>query len=127
MSSDASPNPFDGPQLQSTTFSRADMTACRLDGVNLSDALVYALMTNATFRNCNMTGTAFDDVNLTGARFDNIDLSRVTMDNVNLSGLQITNANLSNASIKQADMTGMTINDIPVADLLAAYEAQVSK
>jgi hypothetical protein len=45
---------------------------------------------------------------------------------VNLAGLKIVKANLAGASITQGRMEGMTIDGIPVSDLLAAYRASKS-
>jgi len=42
---------------------------------------------------------------------------------VNLANLRIQDADLRNASIDDSLTAGMTINGIPLADLLAAYRA----
>jgi hypothetical protein len=46
---------------------------------------------------------------------------------VNLSGLQISAADLRRASIEDSLMEGMTIDGIPVAELIAAYGALNAK
>ncbi len=75
----------------------------------------------------NLSGSTFTDVNLTDAAFTDVNLSNTTISDANLSGLQIRNANLRNASIADSLTDGMTINGIPVTDLLAAYRASAQK
>ena len=104
-------NPFDGDQLQDSTYARADMARARFDGVNLDGAHFFAVLTNATFSDTNLAGASFDDVNLAGATFTN----------VNLSGARIENANLSNVDIRYANYEGMRIEGVLVTELLEAH------
>lgn len=105
-------DPFNGPQLQGHSYSRADMSESNFDGVNLASSRFYAVLSDATFSDTNLVRASFDDVNLGAARFHNINLQCATFDNINFSNARITNANL----------TGMTINGILVSDLLEAYQ-----
>ena len=104
-------HPFDGEQLQGTTWARADMARARFDGVNLDGAHFFAVLTNATFGDTNLAGAAFDDVNLAGASFSN----------VNLSGARIENANLSDVDVRNANYAGMRIEGVLVTELLEAH------
>ena len=106
-----SDDPFDGEQLQDSTYARADMARTRFDGVNLDAAHFFAVLTNATFGDTNLAGASFDDVNLSGAAFAN----------VNLSGARIENANLADADIRNANYAGMRIEGVLVTELLEAY------
>jgi uncharacterized protein YjbI with pentapeptide repeats len=69
----------------------------------------------------NLTGSSFIDVNLAGTTFRDVSLDGSTLQNVNLSGLCIRDANLRGASISDSATEGMTVQGIPLADLLAAY------
>ena len=71
----------------------------------------------------NLSGSTFTNVKLAGAAFEDVDLSGASIHNAKLSGLQISDANLTGASITESLTDGMTINGIPLADLLAAYRA----
>ena len=68
-----------------------------------------------------LSGSIFTDVKLSGAVFEDVNLAEGRLQNVNLSGLRIANANLRGASIVDSMTDGMTINGIPLADLIAAY------
>ena len=106
-----SANPFDGEQLQDSTYARADMARTRFDGVNLDGAHFFAVLTNAAFGDTNLAHATFDDVNLSGATFTN----------VNLSGARIENANLSDADIRNANYAGMRIEGVLVTELLEIH------
>jgi uncharacterized protein YjbI with pentapeptide repeats len=45
------------------------------------------------------------------------------VDQVNLAGLRLSRANLAGASITNCRLEGMTVEGIPVTDLLKAYRA----
>lgn len=82
---------------------------------------------------CGLSGSTFIDVNLSNCRLDNVNFSGASIHNANLSGwrvddanfrgLQVSNADLSGAAISHCMTEGMTIDGIPVADLMAAYRA----
>lgn len=104
-------DPFDGPDLQDLTYSRANMSRSNFDGVNLAESRFFAVLSDATFSDTNLARAVFDDVNLGDARFHNINLENASFDNINLSNSRIDNANLQ----------GMTINGILVSELLRVY------
>jgi uncharacterized protein YjbI with pentapeptide repeats len=122
MSNHKEGHPFDGPQLQGKHYQRADMSDTNFDGVNLSGARFYAVMTNAKFKDTNLSGADFEDVSLASARFHDVNISGATITNANLSGLTIRGATLADAKIEDADLTGMRINGVLVSDLFDAYE-----
>ncbi|MBM7068539.1 pentapeptide repeat-containing protein [Actibacterium sp. 188UL27-1] len=122
MSEQEHANPFDGPQMQSVHYKRADMAGANFDGVNLEDARFYAVLTKAKFTDTNLQDVDFDDVNLANGRFNNVDLSGAAITNANLSKLTVRGATLAHADIQDADLTGMRINGVLVTDLFHAYE-----
>ena len=73
--------------------------------------------------NADLSRSTFDDVNLSGTTFRDVSLSAASMQDVNLAVLEIRDANLTGASIAESKTDGMTIDGIPVSELLAAYRA----
>lgn len=79
-------------------------------------------MSGSSFTDVSLIGARFNDVNLAGATINDANMSDWRVQNVNLTRLQINcNADLTGASIAESVTDGMTIDGIPVADLLAAY------
>ncbi|MEN5275735.1 pentapeptide repeat-containing protein [Brucella sp. TWI432] len=102
MSDTPKNTPFDGPQLQGEHYHRADMSSTNFDGVNLSEARFYAVLSKAKFNDVNMTG--------------------ISITNANMTGITISGVTLVDADIKDADLTGMRINGVLVSALFEAYE-----
>lgn len=73
--------------------------------------------------NANLTGSTFTDVCLAAARFSDVNLAGATFQDINLAGARFDDVNLSGAAIARANIEGMTLDGIPVTDLLAAYRA----
>jgi len=71
---------------------------------------------------CNLAGSRFSDVNLKDASFQDINLRMSRFRDVNLSGAQFADVDLSNASIVDSRIDGLTLNGVPVADLLRTYK-----
>lgn len=117
-------DPFDGQSMPDAHYQRADMARSLFDGVNLSDARFYAVLTRAAFTDTDLGEALFDDVNLGGATFCNVNLAGCTVTGANLSNVRFDGISLVNATIDNADLTGMRINGILVTDLLAAYARQ---
>lgn len=105
-------NPFTGPQIDESVFDKASMANSRFNGVDLHGAFFYAVLKDATFRDCNMAGVEFDDVNLSQSTFNNINLAGTTFRAINFSNVEISDANLE----------GMKINGILVSELLEHYK-----
>ena len=115
-------NPFTSPDLTGTHCARATMVNAHFDGLNLSGAQFFAVLTDATFTDTNLANATFDDVNLGGSSLNNVNLSNSKITYANLSNLNISGVTLENASISDANLEGMRLNCILVTDLLAAYE-----
>ena len=98
----------------------------RLNATRRSVEATDVNMAGSSFVNVNLSNAVFDDVNLSNAVFDDVNLTDAKIRNVNLTALQINHGNLSNAAIVNCRTEGMTIDGIPVADLLAAYRASRS-
>lgn len=113
--------PFDGPQLQDEYCDSAIMTGSHFDGVNLTNAKLFVIMTRVSFTDANLGLTEFHNVNLGDARFNNNNMAGVTITNANLCQLSIDEALLVGAQFQTADLTGMAINGVLVADLSAVY------
>ena len=94
-------DPFTGPQLKDSVFTRASMERSDFDGVNLSSSRFYAVLDGSRFEECRMNSVAFDDINLSDSSFNNINFSRV--------------------KITDAKFDGMRIDGILVTDLLETY------
>jgi hypothetical protein len=75
----------------------------------------------AEFANVDLGDACFQDVNLAGARFNDVSLAGTTFEDVSLSGATISDANCSGLSIRNACYDRMTIEDIPVTELLRVY------
>jgi len=84
-------------------------------------------LSGSSFTDVNLSGATFTDVDLARAKVENANLSGLRVRNVNLSGLQISAADLRRASIEDSLMESMTIDGIPVAELIAAYGALNAK
>jgi len=100
------------------------------------------------FRHANMSGAVFEDVDLSGAKFFNVNLQGAEIGAVDFGGASfscmntgedrarepvifnaiefedctIQNSFFWNTKLVNCDLTGMTIDGIPVTDMLEAYE-----
>ncbi|UCF16149.1 MAG: pentapeptide repeat-containing protein [Phycisphaerales bacterium] len=100
------------------------------------------------FRHANMSGAVFEDVDLSGAKFFNVNLRGAEIGAVDFGGASfscmntgedrprvpvvfnaiefedctIQNSFFWNTKLVNCDLTGMTIDGIPVTDMLEAYK-----
>ena len=81
-------------------------------------------LSGSIFKKVNLSGSHYDDVNMSGSSFDDVNMSGWRINDVNLAGLRLAKANLAGASITGCRYDGMTIDGIPVTDLLDAYRAR---
>jgi uncharacterized protein YjbI with pentapeptide repeats len=81
-------------------------------------------LSGAEFLNCKLAGAKFDDVNLSHALFHNVSLKNAKFDDVNLSHVVIHNANCSHLALEDACVEGMTIQGIPVKQMIELYRKQ---
>ncbi len=84
-------------------------------------------LTGSSFTDVNLSRSTFQNVHFVGAQFEDANLSGWSILNANLAGLKIKNADMRGASIAGSLTAGMTIDGIPVADLMAAYRALTAK
>ena len=73
--------------------------------------------------NINLSGGDYVNINLSGCSFEDVNMSGWQVRKANLSGLRIDGANLAGASIVNGRLDGMTIEGIPVTELLAYWRA----
>jgi uncharacterized protein YjbI with pentapeptide repeats len=99
----------------------------QLNGIRRLIQAEEADLSGSSFTYVNLSGATFKDVNFAGAEFEDANLSGWTVRNANLSGLEIGNADLRGASIVDSLTAGMTIDGIPIAELLAAYRVLTAK
>lgn len=105
-------------------------------------------ISGSEFHSVNMSGSVFDDVNLSGTRFFNVNLRDAQIGAVDFGGTSFScmntgecfpmkpaefqNIELDNCTMKNCyfrntrlvacDIRGMTIDDVPVTDMLKAYK-----
>jgi uncharacterized protein YjbI with pentapeptide repeats len=77
----------------------------------------------ASFDDGLMTGWQITNANVAGAHVDNANMSGWRIFDANLSGLRIAKSNLVGAAITKCRLDGMTIDGVPVSEMLAAYHA----
>jgi uncharacterized protein YjbI with pentapeptide repeats len=80
-------------------------------------------LSGSRFSDVDLSRTTFNNVNFASARFEDANLSGWSVRNANFSGLSIRKADLRSASIVDCLTAGMTIDGIPVAELMAAWRA----
>ncbi len=69
----------------------------------------------------NLSGSKFENVNLSVSQFHDVNLSGCVFEDIKLSGAQFKNVCFGDVAISDADYTGMTIDGIPVDELLDVY------
>ncbi len=100
------------------------------------------------FRHVNLSGAVFEDVDLSGARFFNINLrdadigavdfggasfscmntgedrprKPVVFNSIELDDCTFQNSFFRNTKLVNCDLTGMTIDGVPVTEMLEAYK-----
>ena len=105
-------------------------------------------ISGSQFRHLNMSGTVFEDIDLSGAKFFNINLrgadisavdfggasfscmntgedhpcQPVIFNSIELDDCTIQNSFFRNTKIVNCDLTGMTIDGVPVMDMVKAYK-----
>ncbi|MBB1488476.1 pentapeptide repeat-containing protein [Oceanospirillum sediminis] len=77
--------------------------------------------------NVNISGSDFDDVNMADSRFNNTNLSGTTFNNINMENVIFDDVYMGCVEIRNSTLQQMTINGIPVDELIAAWEAQQTK
>lgn len=118
---------FYGVNLEASSISNSNLANSTVNNCNLS---------NSKFQNINFRHTLIADLNLSNSHFSLVTLSGVTFSDTNLgdenepllvercdfTGSTMIDSNLTNVNIVNCELSGMKINDIPIEDLLEAYE-----
>jgi uncharacterized protein YjbI with pentapeptide repeats len=120
--------------ISGSTFTDVNLKGAVFDNVNMS---------GVTFNNINMSGVNFHDINLSdievtavqmgGAKFRHIGLPPcssnppgkqrpVSFSEMDLNGSTFTMVDLSDVRIESCKTDGMTIDGIPMADMMKAYQ-----
>ena len=133
--------------LSKTQYEECNMAKSDYYGVNLAGSSISNCnLENSRFSNCNLSHSKFQninfrhsliaDLNLSDSRFSLVTLGGVTFSDTNLgdenepllvercdlTGSTLINSNLTNVTIINCELAGMKINNIPIEDLLKAYE-----
>ena len=113
----------------------ADISGSKFHDVNLAGAEFDDVnLGRATFHNINLSDIKVTAANLGGAHFRHIGpmpapdgtqarQKAVTFEEAMLCDSVFRKTDLSGAKIEDCNLEGMTIDGVPVADLLAAYRA----
>ncbi len=115
-----------GENIAGSEFEDLDMSESRFADINLSEA---------TFHDINLTESTFSAVDLDGALFTHIGPPTpepwntsmgcaIRFEEAALTGSSFVRVNLGNVRLVDCLVEGMTIDGIPVTELIAAYRAQ---
>jgi uncharacterized protein YjbI with pentapeptide repeats len=88
---------------------------------------VHDDLSHSSFTDVNLTSSSFSNVNLTNVKFEDACFNGVSLHNVTAIGMKIHDVDLSNVIIAECNTDTMTIDGIPVKDLLLCYQAHGSE
>jgi len=113
--------------LEGSAFSNSNMRNVHISNCNLSHSKLHNInFRNTLFADLNLANSKLEFVTLGGASFVETTQDEgntpITFDRCDLSGSVIRNCTLKDASIQDSDLTGMRINNIPVEELLKAFQ-----
>lgn len=117
---------FRDVNMAGSKFENANMAGAKFDNVNLS---------KASFFNINLSDITITAAQIGGAKFKHVGpppdkdgkqerQRAVSFEEMMLCDSTFVKVDLSNVRISDCDMAGMTIDGIPVADMIAAYKQQ---
>ncbi|CUH39705.1 secreted effector protein PipB2 [Jannaschia seosinensis] len=109
---DQSDAPQDSPAPEKLEVADRFLDGSTFTRVSLRDAVVEDSI---------LTAARIEDVNAEGIAFSDCRLARATFRDVNLTGAALRDVNLTGVEIVDSEIDGMTIDGIPVADLLARW------
>jgi uncharacterized protein YjbI with pentapeptide repeats len=106
----------------------ANLSDLEIEGAQLGGALIHNIGKPpkghpAYVEGAGMRPVRFDDCDLRETSITNCNLNGGEISDCNLGGMVISDCNLSGAALKDCNFSNMTINGIPVQDLLTAYKA----
>ncbi|MER1957304.1 MAG: GNAT family N-acetyltransferase [Solibacillus sp.] len=112
--------------LEGSSFSNSNLANIQISNCNLSQSKFQNInLRNALFADLNLSNSEMTFVTLGGVRFVDTVLGNektpITFERCDLEGSQFTNSNLRNIEIQASDLTGMKIDNVPVEELIAAY------
>lgn len=112
--------------LEGSSFSNSTLAKIQISNCNLSHSKFQNInLRNALFADLNLSNSEMTFVTLGGVRFVDTVLGNektpITFERCDLEGSQFTNSNLRNVEIHASDLTGMKIDNVPVEELIAAY------
>src|SRR4051794_8009172 len=85
---------------------------------------LHNIREGVSVQDADMTKSSFVNTKLAKSRFDDVNLQDTTFTNANLASVAFVNVNLAGASIVNANLTGMTVDGIPIDDMLRAYRSR---
>ncbi|OWA34969.1 hypothetical protein B9G55_14620 [Saccharibacillus sp. O16] len=113
---------FENHSFTRADFRRCDLTETDFMGGDLSRSTYSHLnMTQIAFNNCNLQGTKITNANLRGSRIGDSSMDGSEILHVSLRGSSIRECDLSDVRLANCDYAGMTIDGIPVSELLDIY------
>ncbi|RZT23542.1 GNAT family N-acetyltransferase [Fictibacillus sp. BK138] len=134
---DLSKTQYENCNLSATDFYQVNLEGSSISTSNVSNLHVSNCnLSHSKFQNINYRNTLFADLNLSdskmrfvtlgGVQFLDTNLgdggNSVSFERCDLKGSKISNCDLRNVEIAESDVTGMKINNIPVDELLKAYD-----
>lgn len=105
--------------LSGSRFKEADMSATVFSDINLE---------KATFVNINLRGASFSAVDFGGAKFECVNTGEdrpqepVTFEGVEFDDSAFRNCVFSGVKLIDCELKGMTIDGIPVVEMIMAYK-----
>jgi RNA polymerase sigma-70 factor (ECF subfamily) len=127
----------------------ADLSGSKFVDVNLANVeFDDGNLSGASFNNINLSGAKFHDINFSDVTFEAAQIGGtrfrhigpppdkagkqarqrpVSFEDMQLCDSTFRNVDLSNVQIVQCNIQGMTIDGMPVTDLLEAYRKQQSR
>lgn len=118
--------------LQGSSFSNSNLMSSQVSNCNLSQSTFQNInFRNALFADLNLSKSKFIHVTLGGVRFSDTNLGNIedpiSFERCNLEGGKLTNCNLKDVEITDSELKGMKINNIPIEELLEAYNQMKMK
>lgn len=118
--------------LEGSSFSNSTLMSSQMSNCNLSHSKFQNInFRNAYFADLNLSNSKMRLVTLGGMCFKDTNLGEekepISFERCDLEGTKIRNSNLRNLEITDSDITGMTINHIPVEELLEFYDREGKK
>lgn len=79
-------------------------------------------LSRSSFHDVNLDFSTFSNSSFTGTSYESVCFNNSKLHNATCIGMHISYADLSHVAISQCNVATMTIDGVPVADLLACYK-----